>query len=217
MNEVLDMDKKKKFTTLITILTTILVIVFGGYQIVKARANVTVVDNSGYEAHNNSFAIRSNATDYQKEVYASLNAAIKEKDEEAIATLIAENFVADFFTWTNKLRLNDVGGLQFINKAVINDVSHSAQDGMYQDMYTYLDEGKVADTLEVVATRANAKKGNFKTEEATLDAYIVDLEWDYKESSVINTSLYQKKAIITLVQDEDGLYSIVEVKNNEKK
>lgn len=210
------MNKKKKFAALFSLLIAFAIISFGGYQISKANSNQKQVGTVGSESNNNSFSIRNNATDYQNEIYESLNQAIKDKNDEKITALIAQNFVADFFTWTNKVRLNDVGGLQFIHEDAVNSVSHAAQDGIYNDMHTYLFEGKGDQTLEVDSSTAVAKKAEFKYNDEIVDAYSVDVTWTYKESTALNTALYQNEATVVLIQDSDGLYSIVEVNNNEK-
>ena len=210
------MNKKKKFAALFSLLIALIVISFGGYQISKANSNQKPVGAVGSESNNNSFSIRTNATDYQKEIYEALNQAIKDKDQEKITALIAQNFVTDFFTWTNKVRLNDVGGLQFVHEDARNSVSHAAQDGIYNDMYTYLSEGKGDQTLEVNSSTAVSKKSQFTYKDEVVDAYSVNVSWTYKDSTALNTTVYQNQATVILIQDADGLYSIVGVNTNEK-
>ena len=209
------MAKKKKFTTLFTLCMMVLVLGVGALQIYKVNQNSKSIDHVGVEGSTNSYTIRANATPYQKEIYDQLNDAIADKDEPKTAGLIAANFIADFFTWTNKIRLNDVGGLQFIHKDAINSVSHAAQDGIYNDMYTYLSEGKIANTLQVKATEINTVSTTFKYEDLTTDAFKVNVTWEYEDSDVLNTSVFQNKATLILLKDADGLYSIVEVKDYE--
>lgn len=209
------MSKKKRFTSLFTLAMMILILCIGGFQVFKANQNQKKIGNVGVEGQTNSYTIRSNASAYQKELYQDLIDAIENGDDGKIPGLIAQNFIADFFTWTNKVRLNDVGGLQFVHPDIVNNVSHAAQDGIYNDMYTYLSEGKIQNTLQVKNTEIEVSEDVFEIEEKPVDAYIVSIKWEYEEAAALNTSVYQNKALITLVQDEDGLYSIVEVKEHE--
>lgn len=210
------MNKKKQFTTLFTLVMMLLVLSIGGYQVIKANQNTNTVGEVGFEKNSDYYSIRSNASDYQKEIYQALIEAVETKDHEKMAALTAQNFIADFFTWTNKVRLNDVGGLQFVYKDVQANVSHAAQDGIYNDMYTYLSEGKIENSLQVKSSQVTLKTSKFKMDDVLVDAYVAEVTWDYEESDVLNQVLYQSKAFVTMVQDVDGLYSIVEVNENEK-
>ena len=52
-----------------------------------------------------NYVLRANATDYQKELFEELKNDFEhedETDEAKIACDIAMNYVADFYTWTNK-------------------------------------------------------------------------------------------------------------------
>lgn len=210
------MNKKKQFTTVFTLVMMLLVLSIGGYQVIKVNRNTSNVGDVGFETNSDYYNIRSNATDYQREIYQQLIDSIETKDAEKVAGLTAQNFIADFFTWTNKVRLNDVGGLQFIHKDAQTNVSHAAQDGIYNDMYTYLSEDKIENSLQVMSSDVIVKESKFKMDNEVIDAYTAEVTWQYEESSVLNPSVYQSKAFITMIQDKDGLFSIVEVKDNEK-
>lgn len=218
------MEKKKRFTTIFTLIIMILILGVGGYEVYKANQDTPDVGNVGSDANGNYYALRANASEYQKELYDELILAIDTNDENATVGLIAQNFIADFFTWTNKVRLNDVGGLQFVDPLIINDVSFAAQDGIYNDMYTYLKEGKIEGSLQVKSSNVLVSQGEFllenqeqPTEEIDVDpisvpAYFANVTWEYEDSTVLNTTVYQNRATLTLTKDEDGLFSIVEVK-----
>ena len=209
------MQKKKQFTTLFTLIMMVLILGIGTFQLTKANEKSAAIGNVGIEGNTNYYTIRSNATPYQKEIYDDLIKAIQTKDETNSVGLIAENFIADFFTWTNKVRLNDVGGLQFIHEDAVNSVSHAAQDGLYNDMFTYLSEGKIENSLQVKDADYKVEKIVHLINKEKVDAYAVRITWEYEDSTVLNTAVYQNKATVILVEDEDGLFSIVEVKDHE--
>ncbi len=209
------MSTKKRFTTSFALILMLLIVAVGSYQILKINAKNNKIDDVGFKSNNSYYALRGNATEYQVELNDALNDAIEKKDTQRTAQLVGESFIADFFTWTNKIRLNDVGGLQFVRQDIRSNFSHAAQDGIYNDMYTYLSEGKIKDTLEVIDTQSTVKSSRFTIDEEIYDAYQVSVQWTYQESDVMNTAVYQSRAILSLVADEDGLYSIVEVSLNE--
>lgn len=92
------------------------------------------VEPEGYE-------LRMNATAYQIELFEELMAAHDQFGESgtdealhAYASTIVRNFVADFFTLSNKDSRADVGGAQFFSNDVVNSFTTAAMD----DFYLYL-------------------------------------------------------------------------------
>ena len=72
--------------------------------------------NEQYKIKSMKYSLRNNATDVQFQYFTELKNAIEvdgAKDEE-IAGLVCKNFVADFYTWTNKQGQYDVGGMYYV-------------------------------------------------------------------------------------------------------
>ncbi|NLL74360.1 MAG: hypothetical protein GX233_01135 [Erysipelothrix sp.] len=180
------------------------------------------VDVVGVDQHNLYYSLRKNGTDYQKAIYTQLSDAFDQEviNEEAISGLVVQNFVADFYTWTNKLRFNDVGGLQFLHNDVEGWVNAQALETFYNDMNYYLQNGGLEDTLEVSRVDVSAVKSEFEMGEddeiTKVPSYVVNASWSYLPSSKISVDEFQSSAVFTLIADDEGLFTIVEVSDIEE-
>lgn len=210
------------------VLMSVMILVVGGFYLYRGYQARVNIDNTTTISDNSYYTLRGNATAYQKEIYKELSDALNKdvRDDNKAVELVAKNYVADFFTWSNKLRFNDMGGAQYINRDIRKWVYDKALDTFYNDMYYYLEKGQVKDTLEVTDSVASVKNVKFVTEEehydseleemvpaVEVDAFEVTISWTYKDSSVVSIADFQKEAKIIVIKDSDGLYSIVEVSN----
>ncbi len=220
-----------RFMVLMSVVVSLVVIAITGGFYLRTMGKNTEIDASGIKK-DEAYSIRNNATPYQKQLYESLKEAMKEEsvDKNQVAGLVAQNFVADFYTWTNKFRLNDVGGIQFVYEPIRASVFAKAQSSTYLDLYYYLNNGGLKKTLEVMhveSTDARAVRmfiNDEKGEEERVDpltqkpvkgktheAIQVDVKWEYKDSVVLDTQDYESDATITLIENEKGHFVIVEV------
>lgn len=209
-----DRNKPKLYLFLVMI-STLLVVSVGGYFIVMGYLNQSSVKTVNSISSNEYYLLRSNATDYQKEIYKELTTALEQKpqDEKQVAQLIAKNYVADFYTWTNKINTQDVGGVQFLHNEIRKPVRDQALETFYNDMNYYLEKGLISSSLEVSDSTASVTKRKYQVDKETdAEAFVVDIKWNYKESPSLNISKYQKEAQVYVVKDEQGIYSIVEVR-----
>ena len=133
------------------------------------------------------------ATAYQKEVFEELvtaQHAYKDKytelTKEEYATLVVKNFIADFYTWSNKTGRNDVGGVQFIAEEMRSTFRKQAIDGFYENLDVNLN-----DTL--------------KTEDEVIDCISVQASWQYELSSSVEIEQFQSEATFILTESEDHL------------
>lgn len=158
-----------------------------------------------------TYPLRKNASEYQKELHETMMQAIKDENYEKASGLLAESFVADFYTWTNKDRITDVGGLQYLEKDLRSWVYDLALETNYQDFASLLSKNKAKRSLEVVDSRSRVEKDEIIYQKKRHEAYRVFLTWEYAESDVLDLSVYPNEAIATVIVDDDGLLSIVEV------
>ncbi len=209
------MKKNTKFVVVYTIVISLLVIVVGGFFALEAKSNKSKVDSVGVIKENEFYTLRSNATEYQKLLYKELTDGLKEGNDAVNAEHISKNFIADFYTWTNKKLINDVGGLQYIQKDMVANVSYQAQDGLYNDVAYYISKDQIKDTLEITDVKTSVQKVEFirtiDKEKVSMDAFEVLTSWTFKDSSLLNVDEYQQEARITVIKEENGLYSIVEI------
>ncbi len=228
------MKQKKGFILYASILS-IIVSLFGGFYIYKTMVGSQDVDKSTLKK-DDYYSIRNNATQLQKTLYKDLIKSLNEKprNEKEIYELLAKNYVADFYTWTNKYRRNDVGGVQFVHEDIRANVFHQAQFKTYNDLYYYLENGGLAETLEVSDIRTLTSKSIeyfihdkdgedvFYEDEYSepihgtyVDAYEVKVTWNYEDTQ-FNTKNYENDATIIMMLNDDNIPMIVEVSHDEE-
>jgi len=186
------------------------------------------------------YRLRRNATDYQIELFEQLVNAHNDFQEdnsmqnvEAYASAIVRNFIADFYTLSNKNTRTDVGGLQFFSRSMVNDFRNYAID----TFYLYLNQHTDAFGNESLPTVASTTILSFRMETRTvpveedeLDSdeiilvynefwevigqeimtIVIESEWHYEQSSLWQIDQFQTSARFILIQDENDirLYAI---------
>lgn len=206
-----------KKIVILVMLFSLVVVGIGGYYIVSAL-NDNNTSGPKVTQKNEYFSIRNNATAYQKELYDALIAAMKQSiDSQEVATLIVQNYVADYYTWSNKLKFNDVGGLQFIHPSIRGWFNALSLDTFYNNMAYYIDQGSLKESLEVTQVSVTQVQETTVTlEDGTLvDGLMMDASWQYASSSLLNTEDYQNESSFTLIKDEKGVYAIVKGTDHE--
>ena len=211
------MKDQNRFFTYFIVVLSILVLSVGGYFAFQAAQNIDNSKKSQIDK-TDDYPLRRNATEYQKEIHKELLAAIDAKpmDKNLVSELVAKNFVADYYTWTNKLQFNDVGGLQYISKDYRKSVYDKSLDTFYNDLRFYLEENNVEKSLEVSNIKTKVSKVEIEMDEQDIPAYRVETNWTYQMSDVLDVNEYQSKAYIKVIEDKDGHFSVVEVNSNEE-
>lgn len=137
------------------------------------------------------YVVRFNATPLQTQLFKDLEKAYEEKDDKKIAGLIAQNFIADFYTLSNKTLKNDVGGVQFWSEDIRLNFRNKAINSFYYNLETYIHDFGKTDLPEV---------SEFTKTDVTVnkDVYNVSLTWNYKPVKKFPISGFQNKAVISL-------------------
>lgn len=226
-----EINQQKKALILIGSISSLIILLVGGFYVYKTWTSNTDIDQTNI-VKDDYYSIRNNATDYQKELYAALKEAIETspRNDLDVSALVAQNFVADFYTWTNKFRMNDVGGIQFIIESMQVNVYQSAQVNLYQDLYYYLNNGGLSGTLEVSDISVVSKEaidffifddegaeeiydevtGRYRDGDYH-DAIEVVLNWSYVSTNSFDASVYDQSATVILMMNEKNLPMVVEV------
>lgn len=223
--------KQNNFLLKVVLVLSLCTLSIGGFYLFKASQYQNSNQVATVDKTDSIFKLRKNATPYQKERYNALIEMMDKSPEDhaSIAALIAENYVIDFYTWTNKLHFNDVGGLQYLEPSIAPAVMNQALRYFYHDFNVYLEKGTHTSTLEVSETQTevdpteyllqreiiSAMTGNVTQEEIKKEGFAVKVTWDYVGQSGFSTESYQREAIITLVQDDSGVLRIMEVTHEE--
>lgn len=166
------------------------------------------------------------ATPYQKEIFEELLTAQKEYKttstdltEEEYAAALVKNFIADFYTWSNKTGRNDVGGLQFIAEEMRSDFRNQAIDGFYGNLDYYLKDYDATTLITVkdvsvldvnlndtiqAEVETETEEGTEKTTES-VECISVEANWEYEVSSLNEITKFQNEATFILTQSGENL------------
>lgn len=187
------------------------------------------------------YILRDNPTDLQKEYFAQLKDAMENEESEADgvakAALVAQNYVADFYTWTNKQGQYDIGGMCYVYDGEFKNGDHyrenvylNARQGFYKYLSTYATQyGKenLLEVTDVTVTKcekmtqpyeisvhvenrqdANGEWYDYR-ENKTYDAYSVTCTWTYKDTTSLDLSKFANKINLAIIDHGDE-FQIVE-------
>jgi len=192
-----------------------------------------------------TYELRRNATEYQIELFDLLIHAHDAFSEtgsnvriEAYASAIVRNFIADFFTLSNKNSRSDVGGLQFFSDELVDDFRSFAIDDFYLYLNQHIDTfGQDAlptvNSTMILDVRFEPRMIDIEEDEDIEDfdpntivydfmgevigreimTIVIDAEWRYEPSSLLQINQFQTSARFILVhyEDEIRLYSIEQI------
>lgn len=167
---------------------------------------VKAIDNIGKFG----YVLYENKTDVYKEYFNNLKETLNQEiiDEKKYAELLAELFVIDFYTLSNKASNTDIGGIEFVHKEAKDTFILAAKDTIYKyvESNVYGDRKQKLPEVATV-TLINTKNEKFTGEKVTDDnCYKVEMNLTYKEDMGYPTTV-----TITLVHSGEKLY-VVEVK-----
>ena len=231
--------KTRPIATLVALVPILIVIIVLGvktYKGVKDLKNLnsdTVVEvKDDHNVPSMNYVLRDTATDYQQELFNELKSAVEEGQvtSEDTAKLVAENFVADFFTFSNKVSQYDVGGMYYVNKDSRENMYTYARDTIYKYLTDYINKYGADSLMTVKDITATVKQVdsypvttstsyyvddyNLEYEYTTTDydCYQVELSWDYDSSESFSTSKWPKEALIKVIYNyTEARYEIVYV------
>ena len=144
------------------------------------------------------------------------------KDDETTleyAEAIVKNFIADFYTWSNKSGRSDVGGVQFIAKSNQATFKKQAIDGFYLNLDYYLNEYEGNDlqtvkeveildqdlNYQVTLEKEVEVNGVTEVEEEYIDAISIHASWSYNNSTFDEVNLFQNEAVFILTSSDNKL------------
>lgn len=211
------LDKKKNRMLIYSmVVLTLAGALFFGFNLFRIISTAQF-EGSGKRTENKYYSINSNATDLQRTIFKDLTKALNEdyktseEKELNVVKLVAESFVADFFTWTNKDGNYEVGGTQYIYGGSQTGFIGYVRENFYRDLDLYIAQYGKEELLEVESITAEAfYNSGYETFFEKLPGYTVYLEWTYKPSTKINVDEFQKTAWLQLVEREDGRIEVVE-------
>lgn len=200
------------------------VISFDSIKSMASNANGTTVTYKD-SIDEMDYHLRSNATDLQEDLFHELQDAINEgTDNGKIALLICKNFVADFYTWTNKDGTYDVGGMYYVYSPQKGTIYNQARNTYYKYLNYYIDTYGSDKLLEVdgfndEVTYAGEEQ-DYEFEGVTYKSYYCEVGWTYKNTDTFNeistpTIDGKSTGFVTferfkVIINEDGRFEIVQ-------
>ncbi len=199
---------KKRVLIIIAIIIILLIILLVFKMFNKSdKSLVKVVDS----IDNFGYTLDERDTKLMKDTYNELKKVLNEKeiDYEKYADLLSQLFVIDLFTISNKINKYDVGSTQYVYPDNIDNYKLNVEDTLYKHVEN--DDGKRKQDLPTVKNiiTSEVTEGNFEMLENKMEAYIVNIKWDYTKDLG-----YDDTAKITLLKKDNKLY-VVEYKSGD--
>ncbi len=209
------LKSKKKRKIFVVVITIVFLSIAGFFSYlaisgVKQLVGVEEKDTSrNIEPYN--YYLRVNATDYQQELFDELKEICKSEviDYEQLSASVAKNFVADFYTWSNKKGSYDVGGMCYTNEDLRLNMYQKARDLYYSNLNKYIEEYGSESLPEVeLCTTELRRVDEYEMDGVSCPRYQIKVRWTYKEGSVLTDDMQCSLAIYLLLNE--GRMEIVE-------
>lgn len=209
-------NKKRHIATVVVIIPFLIVIVVMGVLLFKEAKGLigsvgggaTSNTNPNYSINNGSFVLRENATDVQKEYFAELKNIYEnnngEYSEKDLVASTVKNFIADFYTWSNKQGQYDVGGTYYLFTPQRQTIYIQARDQFYKYINEYINQYGADALLEVESVTVDSvgEPFSFVFDEQEYSAYKVVATWNYvSKDSGFSTSSYETKAHFVVINN----------------
>jgi ABC-type Na+ efflux pump permease subunit len=158
------------------------------------------IDDYGY-------SLNENQTELYQTEFNALDEILSEEnvDYEEYAKQVAKMFIIDFYTLSNKVSKNDIGGTEFIKESMRDNFIEEARSTFYK----YLEvksEARNQSLPEVSKIDSvSIENTSFTYEDETTDenAYRITINWSYKEDLG-----YEDEANMIIVREGNKLYIV---------
>lgn len=202
-------NKYSKITAIVCLVAILAIIVNIVLVSIKSTGDGDVLDTSSTLTNNGVYNPPTNPTDYQEELYKELTnllngydfaseAVDSVKNKELVISLV-KNYIADFYTWTNKSSSYSVGGQSFVFGDLVITFQNQARENFYKDLDGYIAQYGRDQLIEVTSIEADGVYGEtFPFNEEKYTNFYVEAKWEYKETE-LDTSSWPKKAAFNVI------------------
>lgn len=164
---------------------------------------------------NDMYKITGNPTQLQKDLFKELTTEVEKASKEnefEIVSLVVQNFIADYYTWSNKVGTYDIGGKDFIFANEFTNFNFTSRRYIYTTMSNFLAKEIAKKDLNEVS-EIRVLSVNYATEYdyygTMYPAYYIEAEWDYIPNELIDLTVFPKWGAFTVVKLESGRFEIV--------
>lgn len=215
-------EKKTRYRNLILILLPFLLLGgFFGYTAYKSYKALTTGDDEieaspKYSLPEYGYQLRANCTQLQFDIFQELIEAItaEEVDEAKVAECIAKNYVTDFYTWSNKNGMYDIGGMNYVYSPGLANIYVNARDTYYHYLNYYLDEYGQDKLPEVSSVEVlNVTKGDpMEIDGTSYPVWFVKvhIEFAEKEGGYDTSGIWKDHDIYVIKNEGTGRYEIAQ-------
>lgn len=157
-----------------------------------------------------SYQLESNQTKIFRKYYRELDKELKDNrvDEENYAKLVSKLFIIDFYTLSNKVTNQDIGGVQFLHTSIQENFKNKATDTIYK----YVKSNIYGNRRQQLPTVRDVDILDFKTisydyhDTTEKNAYEVKVKIRYKKDLG-----YDQEKTLVLVHEEQKIV-VVEIR-----
>jgi len=220
-------DKKKRYLNLLIVLLPFLLLTgFFGYKTVDSVRNLVPSGNSSgakkatIDIDEYDYHLRHNATALQKELFEELDSLLRQDpvDEQAVAESVAKNYVADFYTWTNKSGQYDVGGMYYVFADSRVNFYFQARDQFYHYLSTYIKEYGAENLIEVTAVNVEESGQADQFTDVfgrSYPAWFVRVSLTFGDHPNFPFSAFERYINILVVKRDNGRFEIAQAYGDE--
>lgn len=173
----------------------------------KSLSAKETLDIDEYDYH-----LRSNATDLQKELFKELDELIKNgAEDKAIAESVVKNYIADTYTWDNKMGQWDVGGICYVHSPLKIAIYTETKDKFYCYLDKYQEQyGKdgLLEVTSVTVTSSNEPSELHEYEGKQYKCFDVTCDWEYAEDSRFAGEISNHQ-YFRVIKNDDNRFEIV--------
>lgn len=165
----------------------------------KEKDKITIVENDVYTTP-------ASPSDAQILLFNALSEALEDEDDEEIANLVAENFVADFYTLKNKAGSEDIGGLTYLpeaNRADFVTYASVYAYGNYESIKQKYGTKHLPQVKEVEVTSSVSQDATYAGN--VYDGFVVTVALTFEKTKATDLPA----SIDVTVIDLDGTYRVI--------
>lgn len=196
------LKKRAKILIILLVLLALLGIGFGAYKMFFSKDKVTeakvlkTIEKYGY-------TLKDNKSKKYQEMFTELDKILKKDPvkEEEYVNQIAQMFIYDFYTLSDKTAKTDVGGTDFVFSTSLNNFLENAEDTFYKyvESNIYNQRKQKLPTVDKITIESTEKTSYAYGETTDEDAYEVKVSWTYTDEAFND---YQKEATLTFIHED---------------
>ena len=186
------------------------------YSPVEQRPIDELPDTDGYVLHRSATAHQIELFEILVYAHDQFYETASDEDLESYAAAIVRNFVADFFTLSNKESRSDVGGLQFFSENLVDNFKSFAIDDYYLYLNHFIDKFgsdllPTVDSTTVINTEFSSQIVEKENEEAD-DPFEVEPVTPYEpiiydEGNISSEEATLGEEVRTIIVDVEWSYA----------